>query len=158
AALLCVANRLLAWILSMLAAACGAVIAFDLVWRLAIGAHVRIAQLDLALGIDGAGAFAAALVTLVLFCVLIAAAPNMRLRNNQTESARVEPLVLCLILIIAAGWIAALFASDLAMMFLGAETAWIASAGLAAVSGRRDRAALSAALRMVLFGGLASGL
>jgi NADH:ubiquinone oxidoreductase subunit 2 (subunit N) len=142
----------------MLAAACASVIALDLTWRLSVGAHVRLAQLDLALSADGAGAFAATLVTLVLLCVLIAAAPNRRLRDNQTESARIEPLSLSLMLLIAAGWITALFASDLTMMFLGAESAWLASAGLAAVLGRRDRAALSAALRMILFGGLAAGL
>ncbi len=158
AALVCVADRFLAWLLAMAAAASGCVIALDVVWRLSIGHRVRLAQLDLALGIDGVGGFAAALVALALFCVLIAAAPNRRLRDNQTESARVEPLALGLILLIAAGWITALFASDLTMMFLGAQTGWIASVGLAAVSGRRDRAALSAALRMLLFGGLASCL
>ena len=158
AALLCVADRFAGWILAMFAAAASGVIALDLVWRLAIGQRVRLAQLDLAIGVDGVGAFAVALVALALFCVLTAAAPNRRLRDNQTEFARLEPLTLGLILLIAGGWMLALFASDLAMMFLGAQTAWLASTGLAAVSGRRDRAALSGALRMLLLGGLASCL
>jgi NADH:ubiquinone oxidoreductase subunit 2 (subunit N) len=155
---ICLPDRFSAWAVAGVSSFAASVIAIDLFVRLATHQTVRLAQLDVALSVDGVGGACAVLLMLATFCVVLAAAPNKRLRDAQTETARVEPLVLALILSIAAGWTMAVFASDFVMLFLGMQTGWLASVGLTAVAGRRDRAALTAALRMLLSGGLASAL
>jgi multicomponent Na+:H+ antiporter subunit D len=64
--------------------------------------------------------------------------------------------VLALALCMIAGWSGALLAADFVGLFVSVETAWLAGVGLVALSGVRDRAALSGALRMLSAGGVAA--
>jgi multicomponent Na+:H+ antiporter subunit D len=72
--------------------------------------------------------------------------------------ARVGPFALALALCVGAGWTGALLAPDFVGVFLAGEAAWLASVGLLALSGERDRGALNGALRMLGAGGVGSAL
>ena len=94
----------------------------------------------MALNADGVGAFAAPLIAVVGALVTVAAGALYRAELH----ARVAPFALALVLCMIGGWIGALFAADFVGLSIAAETAWLASVGLVALSGERDRAALSA--------------
>ena len=153
AASLCVRGRWAAWGAALIASTFAALVSADLFLRvIAPRGGVRVGLGGAALGADGIGAFAGAMLACLAVLVVIAlAAP--RLRN---EDERVAPLTLGLALLVAAGWIAAAYARDLATLFIGAQTAWLAAIGMVGAHGGRDRAALSAALRMLIAGGAAS--
>lgn len=102
---------------------------------------------------DAVNTYSAPLVALcAALCVMAAGA----LLHEWT--ARAAPLALALMLVVGAGWLGALLARDLLGVYLGAEAAWLASIGLVALHGERDRGALNGAMRMLGAGAAASVL
>jgi formate hydrogenlyase subunit 3/multisubunit Na+/H+ antiporter MnhD subunit len=148
-------NARTAWAMATLGALLSAVIAADLALRvLRSAAPLAFAQADLALRVDGIGAFAAPLITGAGALIVIAGGGLMR----KDFSPRAAPFALALLLVMIAGWAGAALAEDFIGLFLAAEAAWLASVGLVALSGERDRAALTGALRMLSVGGVAAAL
>lgn len=143
----------LCWVVGS-AVACGsAVTAIDYAIRVLKGAPQYVATSGVSLHADGVGVFGAAIVTSLGALTIVAAGASLK-----DAGARVAPLALSLLFCIIAGWVGALLARDLIGLFVAAQIAWLASAGLTAFAGGHDRAALNGALRMVGAGGVASAL
>lgn len=146
-------NARACWAIACGATLFSAALGADLALRSLLGdAPLNFAQIGIALRADGVGAFAAPLIALAGALVTLAAGALYRAEAGP----RVAPFVLALLLCVIAGWIGAAFAADFIGLFIAAETAWLASIGLVALSGERDRATLSGALRMLMGGGAAS--
>ncbi len=143
----------LCWIIGGAIGLVGAAIAADLALRVFGGAPVAFANVGVPLFADGVGVFGVAMVAAVGGLVIIAAGGFLK-----DAGARVAPLSLALLFCVIAGWSGALVARDLISVFVAAETAWLAAAGLTALHAARDRAALNGALRMLSAGGVAAAL
>mgnify|MGYP002082370628 CR=1 FL=1 len=132
----------LAWLVAAISALATAAFALDLTTH----------TINVAAG-NGIGLLATALVACSAALVMVGAGALLK-----DWSARVAPLGLALGLCVGAGWIGALLALDFVGVFLAAEGAWLATAGLLALSGERERGALNGALRMLGAGAAASAL
>ncbi len=132
----------LAWLIAAVCAIAAAVVALDFAARGLSGG-----------GGDGAGLFATALVACCAAAALVGAGALL-----TDWGPRAGRYALALALCVGAGWSGALLAPDLVGVFLAAETAWLASVALVALSGERDRGALNGALGMLGAGGVASAL
>ncbi len=145
----------LAWAIAVLALLASTAIGLDLAYRvLLLGAAPNFATIGVALELDGVGAFAAPVIAAAGALTMIAAGALQRADLNT----RAAPFGLALAQCVAAGWMAAAFASDLIVLFVGAETAWLASVGLIALGAERDRGALTGAFRMLTAGGVAGAV
>ena len=144
-----------AWAIACVGALMAALIGGDLAYRvLCLDAPPNFAQIGVALHFDGVGAMAAPIIALSGALAVIAGGALCRSEFNP----RAAPIAMALALCMIAGWIGAALAADFVALFVAAETAWLASVALVALTGERDRGALSAALRMLSAGGVASAL
>jgi NADH:ubiquinone oxidoreductase subunit 2 (subunit N) len=110
-------------------------------------------QEGVALAVDGGAAFAAPVIAGAAALVAFAAGALFR-----DFTPRTSPFAMALTLAIGAGWTGALLARDFVALFLAAETAWLSSVALTALSAERDRGALNGAWRMLGAGGVATAL
>lgn len=150
-----VPNTRSAWVLAVLVALLSAAVSADLAWRvLHSDAPLSFALVGLALRVDGVGAFAAPMLTGAGALIVLAAGGLMR----KDFTPRAAPIALALLLVMIASWAGAALAEEFIGLFLAVEAAWLAGVGLVALSGERDRAALSGALRMLSVGGVAAAL
>lgn len=138
----------LSWVIAVLATAAAAVLACDLAARTLLeGAGAAFVREVVPLHVDGVAIFSTALVALAALLAVVAAGESV-----HECAPRVGPFSIVLALLVGAGWTGALFAADLTALLLAAETGWLAGVGLVALGGERDRAAISAALRMLVLG------
>ncbi len=144
----------LSWMAAALVALVGAALAADFAWRAFLGAGAPLAHEALPLRLDGVGVWAAALIACVGALVMIAAGAQL----TRDFAPRVAPFAMALLMVMIAGWCGAALARDFVGLVIGVETAWLASVGLVALSGDRDRGALTGALRMLTAGGVAGVL
>ncbi|HWA00132.1 MAG TPA: proton-conducting transporter membrane subunit [Caulobacterales bacterium] len=145
----------LAWAVACLGGAVAATIALDLALRMFVfGAVQPHAAEGAALEPGGASVACAALLTVAAFVAMLASRAMLR----HDVRTRAGPMTMALLSVALAGWIGALFARDLAAIFLAVETAWLAVVALLALAGERARGAVSAALRMLIAGGVAAAL
>jgi formate hydrogenlyase subunit 3/multisubunit Na+/H+ antiporter MnhD subunit len=143
------------WLIACAAALASTCLAADLLNRFVLaGGALPLAQEGVALTLDGVAAFALPLLAGAGALTMIAAGALL----NGAADTRAAPFALALGLCMIAGWSGALLAADFVGLFLAVETAWLASVGLVALSGVRDRGALSGALRMLSAGGVAAAL
>lgn len=142
----------MSWLVACATATLAAMIAVDFATSLLTHAQ-PIADVGVALFVDGIGAFAAAVLSVVLVLVVVAVGATLK-----DAGASPAPLSLALLLAVAAGWIGALMARDLIAVFVAVETAWLAATGLTAVNAVRDRTPLNGAFRMLTLGGVGSAL
>lgn len=141
------------WLLACVAAVIGALISADFVVALLARGAQPIADVGVALFVDGIGAFAAALLSITLALVVFAVGATLKDAGGAPA-----PLSLALLLAMGAGWIGALMSRDLVAMFVSVEAAWLAAVGLTATNAVRDRAPLNGAFRMLTLGGVGSAL
>lgn len=152
AALALLAPPRAAWAMACIAAFASALIGADLAYRvLVLNTPVNFAAIGMTLRLDGAGALLAPALAAISALVILAGGGLYRDAFNR----RTAPLAFAFALVMSAGWIAAALADGFVALFVAAETAWLASVGLVALSGERDRAALSGAWRMLSMGGVA---
>ncbi|MBY0562858.1 MAG: hypothetical protein K2P58_01630 [Hyphomonadaceae bacterium] len=153
AASLCIPSPRWSWAIGVLSAAAGALIAAELAVRvLWLNETPPNVVEGVMLSPDGVGVFAAALISVCTAIALIAG-----VTSSEAQSSHFAPLAIALALFAGGGWIAATLASDLILVLLAAETAWLASVGLLVLSGERH-AALNGALRMLIAGAVGSAL
>ncbi len=143
----------ISWLIACAAAVIGAVISVDFAVVLLTRATQPIAEVGVALFVDGIGAFAAALLSITLALVVFAVGTTLKESGGAPA-----PLSLALLLTMGAGWIGALMARDLVAVFASVETAWLAAVGLTAVNAVRERGPLNGAFRMLIMGGVGSAL
>jgi formate hydrogenlyase subunit 3/multisubunit Na+/H+ antiporter MnhD subunit len=142
------------WIVASLASLVSAACVTDLAWRtFVLRAPLTVSAEGIAVSPDGAGLFAAMLISGALALVVLACGAVL----NQAQP-RIAPLALALSLGAGGGWIGALFASDFVTLAAAVEVGWLASVALTAFGAERDRAALNGALRMLSGGGVAAAL
>ena len=142
-----------AWLVACVSAVLAAFVGLDFAAGLLSGAAPVVANVGPELHIDGPGGFGAALIALVLALAVVAVGGSLK-----DAGVREAPVSLALLLGAAAGWIGALVARDMIAMIAAAEAAWLATVGLVAVNGVRDRAPLNGALRMLSIGGVGAAL
>ncbi len=144
----------LSWAFAVLAAAAACVVSLEMGFRwLLLGEAAPAAREGVALAVEGVSAFAAPAIMAALTLVVLAGgslAGEMR--------SRTAPHTWALALCVGAGWTGALLATDFLGLVLSAEMGWIASVGLFALSGERERGALNGALRMITVGGVSAAL
>lgn len=143
----------LSWVVACIVGGVAAVIGIDFALAVFSAAPPAIAEVGVAIYVDGIGAFAGALMALTLTFVLVAAGATLK-----EAGASAAPFNVALLLCAAAGWIGALMARDLAAVFVAVETAWLAAVGLTAVNAVQARAPLNGALRMLSLGGVGAAL
>ena len=143
----------MSWLIAGAAAIVAAFISLDFAAALLTRLPLPVAEVGVSLFVDGIGAFAAALISLVLALVVVAVGATLK-----DAGASPAPLSLALLLAVAAGWIGALMARDLVAVFAGVETAWLAATGLTAVNAVRERTPLNGAFRMLTLGGVGAAL
>ncbi len=134
----------IAWAVAAIGAIFAASVGFD------FAARVVTANLS---GGDGVGVYCAALISGCAAPVMLGAGALLK-----DWRPRVGPFALALALCVSGGWTGAVLAPDLLGVFLAAEVGWLASVGLAALSGDRDRGALNGVLRMLSAGAISSAL
>ncbi|MES1202873.1 MAG: proton-conducting transporter membrane subunit [Pseudomonadota bacterium] len=141
-----------AWIVAMLGALCATASGADLCWRMfVLGLNPPAAAEGVALDVTGAGAFCATVLAGVSTLALCAAG-----QVTRDVRRRAAPMVFALASSAAGGWIAALFARDVAAIFVASEIAWLAGVALLGATANEGRGALNGALRMLTMGGAAS--
>lgn len=143
----------LAWLVACVSAILTASIAADFALIAFGGGDPAFAELGVSLHADGVGSFGAALISSVGALVIVAAGAFLK-----DSGGRAAPFSLALVLCALAGWNAALVARDFVGLFIGVETAWLASVALTAAYATRGRGALNGALRMLSIGGVGSAL
>lgn len=149
-----VSSPRLSWAIAVLAALMSAALALDAAARGLLTATPIVQTIEgVALNVDGVSLFGAPVIALAALLVVVAA--GALLRNFNPRAA---PFALALLLCMSAGWLGALMADDFVGVLVAAETAWLASVGLVALSAERDRAGLNGALRMLSAGGVAAAL
>lgn len=148
AAAAALAGPRLAWIVAFAAMSASAACTLDLAWRTLLLGAPGVAEMGLS--VDGIGAWSAAFAATASALVIVASVGV--LRGDIAE--RAQPAALALVLVCAAGWIGACLARDLVGVFAAVETGWLACVGLVALSGERERGALTGALRMLVHGGI----
>lgn len=142
------------WAVAVLAAVAAAFVAIDFAVRtLLLGAPLMRYGEAIALGPDGFGVFAAALIAGAGALVLVA------IRDLTKQLApRLAPFAFALALAGVGGWCGAMMARDLIGFVLSVEIGWLAGVALAALAGERDRMAVSGAARMLAAGGVGAAL
>ena len=143
----------MSWLIACAAAVFGAVIAVDFATVLLMQLTHPVAEVGVALFVDGIGVFAAALVAVVLALAIVAVGATLK-----ESGASPAPLSPALMLAGAAGWTGALMTRDLIALFASVEAGWLAAVGLTAVNAVRDRTPLNGAFRMLTLGGAGSAL
>jgi formate hydrogenlyase subunit 3/multisubunit Na+/H+ antiporter MnhD subunit len=142
----------LSWALGAVAMIVGAGFAVDMALRMtASDAAVAVPLEGIPLHVDPLNAFAVAVVSVCGALTLIAAGASL-----QSLNPRAAPFAVALSLLACAGWIGALFASDLVGVLVSAEAALLASAGLLALGG--ERSVSNGAMRLLAAGGVGGAL
>ncbi|MFT3726295.1 MAG: proton-conducting transporter membrane subunit [Terricaulis sp.] len=142
----------LAWTVAVLGATLTAVVALDMGARLLLGGVQPSMQEGVGLSADGVGGFGACMISLGALLTTLAAGAVIR------DFGRSASLALALGLVASSAWTASSFAKDFFGFFVSAQTGWLASAGAVALAGQADRAALNAAARMLVTGGVAAAM
>jgi formate hydrogenlyase subunit 3/multisubunit Na+/H+ antiporter MnhD subunit len=142
----------LAWLVAGASAVVTAIVAVDFALIAFSSSTQSLADVGVPLHSDGIGSFGAAMISCVGALVAIAAGAFLK-----DAGARAAPFALALVLCMLSGWNAALVARDLVGVFIGVETAWLASVALTAAH-LRERGALNGAFRMLGIGGVGSAL
>lgn len=138
--------------IAMIATTISAAAACDLAARaLTLAAPPPAAESGLALRLDGVGAFIGGLVA-ALGALIAWASPAFVTRTRQA------PYAIAFFLLALTGWIASAYAGDLVTLHLALTLASVATVAAAALGAERDRAALSAALRLLIAAGVAGAV
>ncbi|HVY85009.1 MAG TPA: proton-conducting transporter membrane subunit [Caulobacterales bacterium] len=144
-----------AWIVASLGALISAVLSVDLAWRMLERDAPQPDVLEgVALDVNGVAVFCATVLACAGVPVLFATGAMLR----RDVRPRAAPLAMALLSCAIAAWIAALFAADLSSILVAVETAWLCGVAFLAIAAEQDRGALSAALRMLITGGVAAAL
>jgi len=139
-------NARFGWIIGVFASLISAAIATDLAARaLVFGAPLRTAAEGVALVPDRLGAFAAGVVSVAALLAAIGA-------GARASASRDGALTIVLVLLSAAGWLAAAYTTNALVLMLGTEIAWLAGVGVVALGGEGKRTPLNAAARMLSVG------
>lgn len=150
--LICGPSRL-CWVVGCVIACAASAVGVDYAIGVLSGAPQVTAIAGVSLYADGVGVFGAAMLGSLGALAFVATGASLKDGGN-----RAAPLALSLFFCILAGWLGALLARDLIAIFASTQVAWLASVGLTAFYGARDRAALNGALRMLGAGGVAAAL
>ncbi|MGE0828773.1 MAG: proton-conducting transporter membrane subunit [Hyphomonadaceae bacterium] len=137
--------RGIGWTVSVLLALTAAIAALDL----ARGGVLSLAPFDLR--VDAITAITAP----ILACAGAACVIGARFLAPSDSGAEAAPSALSLLQLAWFGWMGAAFANDVLAQFGCLTIGWLSLCGLAAFGAERDRAALSAAFRMLIWCGAA---
>lgn len=138
-----------AWVCSILAtaASCAAIVLAIVRVYVAGDVLTLTAQPDAPLTVEATSLFGAGLCAATAFLITVAAGKSLKELDARSRGFALSLLQVC-----ALGWLAALFVSDFVSLIMAAATAWLAAVGLLAVSGERNRSALSGAMQMLSYG------
>jgi multicomponent Na+:H+ antiporter subunit D len=139
------------WALACIGALAALALAVDFALRAFGEAGPSLAQTGAPLHADGVGVLGATLLAALAAMICLASGASLT-DGGKREAAFGVALLLCVI----GGWTGALFARDWLSLAVAAETGWLASVGLLALS--RDRDALNGALRALFMGGVSTGV